>query len=113
MVVLNCLGHVGALQRLLCGAELDYTVITEWDSVEALVGLPLNMDGSESTMARRARKLADTLAHRTGCDVITSDERLSSWSADRQDASTPGSDLHQESACRIIETWLRSIGHQK
>lgn len=112
-------GHSTGLRTLLAknGNPSDWpelkALVSEYQPIAIIVGLPLNMDGSESTMARRARKFADTLAHRTGCDVITSDERLSSWSADRQDASTPGSDLHQESACRIIETWLRSVGHHQ
>jgi putative Holliday junction resolvase len=87
--------------------------VSEYQPIAIIVGLPLNMDDSESAMARRAQKFADALAHRTGCDVIMSDERLSSWSADRKDASAQNTDLHQESACRIIETWLRNVGHQQ
>jgi RNase H-fold protein (predicted Holliday junction resolvase) len=71
------------------------------------------MDGSVSDMALRAKKFADTLAHRTQSAVTMSDERLSSWSADNTDTHTNSVDLHQESACRIIETWLRSLGSRQ
>lgn len=112
-------GHSTGLRTLLAknGNPSDWpqlkALVSEYQPIAIIVGLPLNMDDSESAMARRAQKFADALAHRTGCDVIMSDERLSSWSADRKDASAQSTDLHQESACRIIETWLRSVGHQQ
>lgn len=112
-------GHSAGLRTLLAknGNPSDWpqlkTLVGEYQPIAIIVGLPLNMDGSESAMARRAQKFADALAHRAGCDVIMSDERLSSWSADRKDASAQSADLHQESACRIIETWLRSVGYHQ
>ena len=78
-------------------------LIAEYQPITIVVGLPLNMDGTESAMAERARKFAQTLAQRTGYPTVMSDERLSSWSSSKAD----GADLHQESACRIVETWLR------
>ena len=112
-------GHSTGLRTLLAknGNPSDWpqlkALVSEYQPIVIIVGLPLNMDGSESNMARRAQKFANTLAHRTSCDVIMSDERLSSWSADHTDASTNSTDLHQESACRIIETWLRSVGRRQ
>ncbi|NCF32066.1 MAG: Holliday junction resolvase RuvX [Proteobacteria bacterium] len=82
-------------------------LVAEYQPITIVVGLPLNMDDSESAMAKRARKFADTLAHRTDSNVVMSDERLSSWSANHIDSSVKGADLHQASACRIVETWLR------
>lgn len=78
-------------------------LVLEYRPITIIVGLPLNMDGTESAMAERARKFAKALMQRTGYTTVMSDERLSSWSSSKAD----GADLHQESACRIVETWLR------
>ncbi|MFA6133941.1 MAG: Holliday junction resolvase RuvX [Phycisphaerae bacterium] len=48
-----------------------------------VVGLPLNMDGSEGPQARLARDMAVALANATGLDVRLFDERLSSFAADQ------------------------------
>ena len=47
-----------------------------------VVGLPLNMDGSEGPAATKSRQLADELAARTGLVVHLADERLTSDAAD-------------------------------
>jgi putative holliday junction resolvase len=47
-----------------------------------LLGLPLNMDGSEGGPAREARALAQQLEQATGLPVRLVDERLSSHEAD-------------------------------
>jgi putative Holliday junction resolvase len=88
-------------------------LVAEYQPIAIIVGLPLNMDGSESDMALRAKKFANALAHRTRSEVIMGDERLSSWSADNTDRQTDSVDLHQESARRIIETWLRNLGRRQ
>lgn len=54
-------------------------------SVDALVvGLPINMDGSEGTEAKRARRFADALRSHTSLPVHLFDERLTSFAADQQ-----------------------------
>ena len=65
--------------------------IPDWDQVAALledwrpglvlVGLPLNMDGSESELSKRARKFARRLEGRFGLKTELVDERLSSFEA--------------------------------
>jgi putative Holliday junction resolvase len=45
-----------------------------------LLGLPLNMDGSEGSQAAAARKFGEALAG-IGLKVVYVDERLSSWEA--------------------------------
>ncbi len=56
---------------------------------DALVlGLPLNMDGSEGPAARAARAFAGQLQQRFGLPVHFADERLSSVAADEQMART-------------------------
>jgi len=49
---------------------------------EVVVGLPLNMDGSEGPRAKQVREFAARLAARTGRAVRLQDERLSSAEAD-------------------------------
>jgi putative holliday junction resolvase len=49
---------------------------------ELVIGLPLNMDGTEGPAARRARAAAAELARLTGRAVHLHDERLSSAQAD-------------------------------
>ena len=54
------------------------------ETPDALVlGLPLNMDGSEGPAAKKARQLADELAARTGLMVHLADDRLTSDAADQ------------------------------
>ncbi len=53
-----------------------------------VVGLPLNMDGSDGPAAKQARAFAEALAARTGLPVHVQDERLTSSAADDQMART-------------------------
>ncbi|MFQ5424390.1 MAG: Holliday junction resolvase RuvX [Phycisphaerae bacterium] len=46
-----------------------------------VVGLPLNMDGSDSDQTRLTRRFADELARLSGKPVELQDERLSSYAA--------------------------------
>jgi putative Holliday junction resolvase len=48
-----------------------------------VVGLPLNMDGTEGDRARISRTFGDEVARRTGLPVHYQDERLTSDAADR------------------------------
>lgn len=61
-------------------------IIHEWRIDEVLVGLPLNMDGTDSMLSKRAHKFARRLSHRLGerhssAKVFMYDERLSSHEA--------------------------------
>lgn len=56
-------------------------LINEWQPTKLLVGLPLNMDGSEQEMTRRARKFAQRLHGRFRLEVELVDERLSTREA--------------------------------
>lgn len=47
-----------------------------------IVGLPLNMDGTEGRMARTARSFANRLEQASGLSVEFQDERLSSFEAE-------------------------------
>ena len=61
----------------------------EWRPNRLLVGLPINMDGSESELSRRASKFSRQLEGRLGLPVTLVDERLSSREA-KADAFAEG-----------------------
>ncbi len=67
------LDHDLALIRELCTREGTNLVV---------VGLPLNMDGTEGGQARAARLFGDALVG-IGLEVLFEDERLTSWEAGR------------------------------
>ena len=56
-------------------------IIDEWQPHIFIVGLPLNMDGSDSDMSRRANKFAKRLEGRFHRPAYTHDERLTSYEA--------------------------------
>jgi putative Holliday junction resolvase len=49
-----------------------------------VLGLPLNMDGTESPGARQARRFGNTIRHRLELAVELWDERLTTFEADQQ-----------------------------
>ena len=55
---------------------------------ELVVGLPLNMDGSEGPSAAKVRRFIDQLAERTKLTVHAFDERQTSEMADEQMANS-------------------------
>ncbi len=57
-------------------------IITEEKVSEIVLGLPLNMDGSEGERSERAREFSEMLARRTGLPVHLVDERLTTVEAD-------------------------------
>ena len=81
-----------------------------------VVGLPLNMDGSEGAAAADARAFGAALAARTGLTVHFHDERLSSFEADQRMARSGRT--HREkrqlrdalAACAILEAFLAKSG---
>ena len=56
-------------------------LIQEWQPDLVVVGLPLNMDGTEQEMTQRARKFANRISGRFGVKVATQDERLTTADA--------------------------------
>ena len=79
-------------------------LVSEWRPIQLVVGLPLNMDDTESEMSGRARRFASQLAEKTGLQVSMADERLTSRMTRDEDAS------HAAAAALIAETWLNSGG---
>ena len=93
--------------------------VREWSPTRLLVGLPYNMDGSETVLTGACRAFAGELARRFGLPVEFVDERLTSAAAqaDLRDARRSGArtrrvtreDIDANAARLILETWLR--GH--
>ena len=74
-----------AIHRRSLAVDLHEVEQLAWaESAELIVvGLPLNMDGSEGTQAAAARSFGDGLTE-NGLRVAYEDERLSSWEAGEQ-----------------------------
>ncbi|SFK77055.1 putative holliday junction resolvase [Lachnospiraceae bacterium KH1T2] len=58
------------------------SIIVDSKVDEVVVGLPLNMDGSEGERAEKARAFADMIGRRTGLPIHMIDERLTTVEAD-------------------------------
>jgi putative holliday junction resolvase len=56
-------------------------LIKEWQPQLVVVGLPLNMDGTEQEITQRAKKFANRVSGRFGVKVVTQDERLTTADA--------------------------------
>lgn len=82
-------------------------LLREWQPVQLIVGLPLNMDGSESEMSQRAQRFARRLHGRFGLPVACQDERLSSYEARVRGArSEQRGAVDSLAASIIVEQWL-------
>lgn len=51
---------------------------------EVIIGLPLNMDGTEGPQAKSAREFSETIAARIEQPIRFQDERLTSYEADQR-----------------------------
>jgi putative Holliday junction resolvase len=68
------------------------------------------MDESESDMSAKARKFAQEIERRSGIAVKMMDERLSSWTANEVTRDTVrGGEIHEKSACLILESWFNEL----
>ncbi|MEM8766418.1 MAG: Holliday junction resolvase RuvX [Pseudomonadota bacterium] len=86
-------------------------LVNEWRPERLVVGLPLNMDDTESEMAERARRFAQQLEKQTGLAVTLADERLTTYAsrAERRNAGMKSSSgEHAAAAALIAETWLNA-----
>ena len=90
-------------------------MLNEWKPNLILVGLPLNMDGSESELSRLARKFARRLQGRFNVDALMVDERLTSQDA-KSSLRDPSSNnkgnkidltkIDHLAAALILQSWL-------
>jgi len=87
-------------------------IIQEWKPDLVLVGLPLNMDDTESELSARARKFANRLHGRFGVKVELVDERLTSFEAKGEIMNRGGSRDYKNNpidsiaARLILESWF-------
>ncbi|AAP96546.1 crossover junction endodeoxyribonuclease RuvA [[Haemophilus] ducreyi] len=87
-------------------------IIKEWQPDLLVVGLPLNMDGSEQPLTQRARKFANRLNGRFNLPVALQDERLTTTEAKSEIFSRGGykalkkDKIDTISACLILESWF-------
>ena len=79
-----------------------------------VVGLPLNMDGTEGPSARAARAFAERLGAATGLPVEMFDERLTSFEAEERLREASASRAAKKAtrdavaAAVILEGWVES-----
>jgi len=83
-------------------------LISSWNVNRLVVGLPLNMDDTESDMSTRARQFAASLEARWELPVILVDERLSSREAMERTAGDR-TRSHGVAAVLIAESYLRYV----
>ena len=92
--------------------EID-ALLQEWQPQRLVVGLPLNMDGSDSEMSLRARKFSRRLQNRFRGKVSLVDERLTSHEAKQgrlsrgQALDYAGEGIDGDAAVLILEDWFR------
>lgn len=92
--------------------EHIHALMHEWQPTFCLVGLPLNMDGSEQQMTLKARKFGQRLAHHCKIKVHFVDERLTTADAKERLFTMGGfkklskDKIDSVSACIIYETFL-------
>lgn len=80
-------------------------LVLEWSPDRFIVGLPINMDETDSPMSARAIKFARRLSGRFDLPYEMIDERLSSVEAKALSAKARVDDL---SAVLILETWFQN-----
>lgn len=87
-------------------------VLAEWKPDLLVVGLPLNMDGTEQPLTQRARKFGNRLNGRFNIPVVFQDERLTTVAARTEIFERDGfralkkGKIDSISACLILESWF-------
>ncbi|TCJ98653.1 putative Holliday junction resolvase [Volucribacter psittacicida] len=86
--------------------------LQQWQPDFVVVGLPLNMDGTEQDLTLRAKKFANRLHGRFGIQVKLQDERLTTTQARSEIFERGGFKSLKKgkvdgiSACLILESWF-------
>ena len=107
---------IGIVERRAFKHDLDaIAAMLRYRQVSTIVvGLPLNMDGSEGPAARGAKKFAERLADGLGVKVEMFDERLTSFEARERLAEMPApkgtrkTGLDALAAVVILEGWMQA-----
>jgi len=94
--------------------EVVATVIKDWSPDLVVIGLPLNMDGTEQAITKRAKKFGNRLNGRFGVTIAFQDERLTTASAKEFIFERGGfkalekGKVDSVSAALILESWMES-----
>lgn len=89
-------------------------LVTEWQPDAFVVGLPLNMDGTPSSMCERAEKFARRLHGRYNLPTYTHDERLTTFEAkgerlrQGQQGGYRNNPVDALAAALLLEGWLEA-----
>ena len=96
--------------------EMISALVRNWQPALLIVGLPYNVDGSDSAMTRAARAFAAELTRRLELRAELVDERYSSREAEERLKSARASgrrrrrvgkaDVDAAAACVILERWF-------
>ena len=84
-------------------------LLEQWRPDALVVGLPLNLDGTEHEVSRMAKRFGNRLRGRYNLPVFTIDERLSSSEAEAlltEQGRFDKADVDKMAARLILESWL-------
>lgn len=105
-------GTTSALSTLAARAGVpDWNAVAallaEWDPDALVLGLPLNMDGTEQPLTARVRRFARRLSQRHPLPLYFADERLSTREARGREGAAPPREGRDALAAQIIlEGWM-------
>ena len=105
---------IGIVRRVGGTRDLDAVtaLVAPYEPVRVVVGLPLNMDGTEGRQAVRVRGFAERLGAHLGLPIELWDERLTTFEAEHtlRDAGLSRTRrrqlVDQEAAAIILESYL-------
>ncbi|GAB3003371.1 Holliday junction resolvase RuvX [Psychrosphaera aestuarii] len=90
-------------------------LLKEWQPDLVVVGLPLNMDGTEQLVTQKAKKFANRVHGRFGVQIHMHDERLSTTDAKASLFASGGyknlkkGNVDAQSAVVILESYFESL----
>jgi putative holliday junction resolvase len=107
---------VGVVERRSIARDLEAiaAMLRDREVTTFVIGLPLNMDGSEGPAARSARRFADQVAAALKVEVEMFDERLTSFEAEERIKGMPikkgvrKPTIDAIAATVILEGWIQS-----
>jgi putative Holliday junction resolvase len=90
-------------------------IMDEWKPMALVVGIPLNMDGTEQTIGKRAEAFAQMLEEHTSLPVYAVDERLTTVEARERIFEQEGykglqkASVDAMAAKIMLEAWLHML----
>jgi putative Holliday junction resolvase len=87
-------------------------IVQEWQPTQFVVGMPFNMDGSDSELCKRAARFGGRLQGRFGISWTGVDERLTSFevrSSLKESGVEHKGPIDSLAAKLILESWFRTL----